>query len=220
MLQVVSGCYVVRVVESSSLGLRERKKAKQRTLIVDVANRLFLEHGFDAVTLERVADECEVSARTILRYFDSKEAVALAPVYDSLHRFEAEIDGRDGDAIAVWRRFVAEGVETRASALVDADADVDAYRRRLVMIFETKSLLAELLSIQYAFEDVLAAAIDQDNNGANPLGARLLATVLVGGNAATVRQWVASDATFDPRVLLDVVDYAVATFRLPEFPSR
>lgn len=199
------------MVESSSLGLRERKKAKQRALIVDVANRLFREHGFGAVTLERVAAECDVSVRTILRYFESKEAVALAPERDRFQQFEAEIDGRDEDAVSVWRRFVAEGVENRA--------DASAYRRRLVMIFKNRSMLAELLSIQYAFEDVLAAAIDHDNEGANPLGARLLATVLVGGNAATVRQWVAGDAPFDPRVLLDVVDYTVATFRLPELPT-
>jgi AcrR family transcriptional regulator len=200
------------VAEASEPGLRERKKIKLRNLIIDVASELFLEHGFDAVTLDRVANDCDISVRTILRYFASKEALALARERDRLEQFEAEIRQRDEDAVAFWRRFVASGVETLG-------ARAEGYREHLIMIFGNRGLFAELLSIQHAFEDVLAAAIDQDNDGANPLGARLLATVLVGGNAATVRQWVAGDITLDPRVLLDVVDYTATAFRLPELPA-
>jgi AcrR family transcriptional regulator len=203
------------VAQPSAPGLRERKKTKQRNQIIDVANRLFLEHGFDAVTLERVANDCDISVRTILRYFDSKEAVALARERDRLDQFTAEIGQRDGDAVAFWRQFIAAGVETFSA---DA-AGTEGYREHLAMIFANRSLFAELLSIQHAFEDVLAAAIDQDNQGANPLAARLLATVLVGGNAATVRQWVAGDIALDPRVLLDVVDYTASAFRLPDLPA-
>jgi AcrR family transcriptional regulator len=199
------------MVELSAPGLRERKKAKLRNQIIDVANALFLEHGFDAVTLERVATDCDISVRTILRYFDSKEAVALVRERDRLGQFAAGIDQRDGDAVAFWRQFVAVGVDALS-------ASAESYREHLVMIFRNRSLFAELLAIQHAFEDVLAAAIDQDNRGANPLAARLLATVLVGGNAATVRQWVAGDVALDPRVLLDVVDYTASAFRLSEVP--
>lgn len=202
----------MRMAEPSASGLRERKKTKLRNLIIDVANGLFLEHGFAVVTLDRVAEDCEVSARTILRYFDSKEALALARERDRLEQFEAEIGRRAGDAVAFWREFVACGVETLS-------AGADGYRQHLVMIFDNKGLFAELLSIQHAFEDILAAAIDRDHAGTNPLGARLLATVLVGGNAATVRQWVAGDIALDPRVLLDVVDYTTTTFRLPDLPA-
>jgi len=54
-------------------GLRERKKARLRQEISDVATRLFAEHGFEQVTLAQIADAAEVSVKTIFNHFGSKE---------------------------------------------------------------------------------------------------------------------------------------------------
>ncbi len=58
-------------------GLRERKKAATRRAISDVATRLFMERGFDAVTMAEVADAAGVSVKTIFNYFGSKEDLYL-----------------------------------------------------------------------------------------------------------------------------------------------
>ncbi|MFN8109241.1 MAG: helix-turn-helix domain-containing protein [Thermoleophilia bacterium] len=58
-------------------GLRERKKALTRRAISDVATRLFIERGFDAVTLADVAEAAQVSVKTILNHFGSKEDLFL-----------------------------------------------------------------------------------------------------------------------------------------------
>ncbi len=58
-------------------GLRERKKALTRQAISDVATRLFLERGFEAVTMAEVADAAGVSVKTIFNYFGSKEDLFL-----------------------------------------------------------------------------------------------------------------------------------------------
>ncbi|MGD9696285.1 MAG: TetR/AcrR family transcriptional regulator [Thermoleophilia bacterium] len=58
-------------------GLRERKKALTRRAISDVATRLFIERGFDAVTLAEVAEEAGVSVKTVFNYFGSKEELFL-----------------------------------------------------------------------------------------------------------------------------------------------
>lgn len=58
-------------------GLRERKKAQTRLAISDVATRLFVERGFDAVTVADVAAAAGVSIKTVFNYFGCKEELFL-----------------------------------------------------------------------------------------------------------------------------------------------
>jgi AcrR family transcriptional regulator len=58
-------------------GLRERKKLQTRQLIADTAARLFVERGFDAVTVDEIAEAAEVARKTVFNYFPTKEDLAL-----------------------------------------------------------------------------------------------------------------------------------------------
>ncbi|CAN5183359.1 TetR/AcrR family transcriptional regulator [soil metagenome] len=59
-------------------GLRERKRRQTRERIARAAMNLFLEHGFEATTVDQIADAADVSKRGFFDYFPAKEDVVAA----------------------------------------------------------------------------------------------------------------------------------------------
>ncbi|MFF9677705.1 TetR family transcriptional regulator, partial [Streptomyces eurythermus] len=66
----------------SESGLRERKKRRMYRTVSDIAIRMVLERGFDAVSVAEVAAAAEISKPTLFRYFPAKEDLVLYRIAD------------------------------------------------------------------------------------------------------------------------------------------
>jgi AcrR family transcriptional regulator len=91
-------------------GLRERKKAKTRLSISQIATRLFIERGFEAVTVAEVAAAAEVSVATIFNYFETKEDLFFdreAEIIDAHRRFVRERPAGESIVEALHRELRA-----------------------------------------------------------------------------------------------------------------
>ena len=58
---------------STPLDRRSRKRLATRQLISDAATRLFLERGFDDVTVDEIAATADVGRMTVFNHFPRKE---------------------------------------------------------------------------------------------------------------------------------------------------
>lgn len=69
--------------------------------IVDAARELFVELGFQATTLDKVAQRAKISKLSIYRHFENKEALFSAAIADGCHQLfapHALLEGVDGSA--------------------------------------------------------------------------------------------------------------------------
>ncbi|RMI31774.1 TetR/AcrR family transcriptional regulator [Nocardia stercoris] len=76
---------------SAAPGLRERKKLQTRRRIVEVGLAMCDENGFEATTVEQIAEAADVSTRTVNRYFELKEDIVLGPIEDFTAAIAAEL---------------------------------------------------------------------------------------------------------------------------------
>ncbi|TDB87559.1 TetR family transcriptional regulator [Actinomadura sp. KC216] len=123
-------------------GRRERKKQRTRDALVDAAFSLFAEKGFDATTVEEIADAVDVSSRTFFRYFASKEDVALTFQEEQLRAVLAALAARPADEpiMTALRRTVVE--IARAGERGELGFDPERFNCMFEMVSQSPALMA------------------------------------------------------------------------------
>ena len=76
------------------MGLRELKKEQTRQHIADTAWQLFVDRGFDQVSVAQVARAAQVAEATVFNYFPSKEDLFYSRLESFWTRLAAEVSAR------------------------------------------------------------------------------------------------------------------------------
>ena len=178
-------------------GLRERKRAKTRAEIQAQALRLFRERGYDATTVEHIAEAAEVSESTFYRYFPTKPDVVLRDEFDPI--IAAALDAQPAELSSLQAvRAAFKSVFTQMSA-----AEADEQRQRTRIMLSVPELRAAMIDQFTQGLQLLAEAIaERTGRESSDLAIRTLAGAVVGV-AMAVMLAIADDEQADVATLLD-----------------
>ena len=179
---------MMKATHKEAEGRRERRRRQTRERIEQAAISLFLERGFEAVTIEDIAGRSDVSKRSFFDYFPSKEDVVFA--------------WQDGFAEhltrAIASRPVGESyVKTVQYALVRAVVSAaDERALRLSELIRGTPVLRARDQFKYArLEEKLTEALQaRSRNEEERARVRLLAAVVMGGLRVGGERWASQPA--------------------------
>ncbi|QIJ64433.1 TetR family transcriptional regulator [Streptomyces sp. JB150] len=179
-------------------GLRERKKIKTREAIRSATYELIREQGYDATTIDQIADRAEVSPSTVFRYFPTKEDIVLTDAYDPL--LPAGLRARPADE--PWPQAVRHVLREAVRTGVEEDTEAARLRTRLmVQVPAVRSRMRESMSVTGR---MLCQAI-AERTGRDPgdLEVRVFAMSLLGGLLEASLYWAENGHRDDFTTLVD-----------------
>lgn len=147
-----------------------------------VALDLFLEHGYDAVTMDDVARASGHSRRTVFRHFPTKSSLVWASADGFVDALRAQLDSVDP---ALPAMDAVRQAYARASAVPEEHWDLA--RRRLRLIGANPALLADGVERFHGVDGIIAQAIvEREGVAPDSLDAAVVggAVVLCAHNAA------------------------------------
>jgi AcrR family transcriptional regulator len=171
----------------------DRGGSKTRAHIADVATGLFLDRGFDNVTVVEVAAAAGVSKVTVFSHFDRKEDLLLDRLPDVVEIVRTAVRDRAdnvGAVEAIRRTLLALGEERHGLSALDEG--IEPFLR---LVAESPALIARLRVFEHEIEAALAAELESDKrfSGDSALLAALVVAAYRVVAVATVRRRLAGD---------------------------
>ncbi|MER7182790.1 TetR family transcriptional regulator [Streptomyces hyaluromycini] len=184
--------------DNPRLGLRERKKIKTREAIRTAMYALVAEQGYDATTIEQIAERAEVSPSTVYRYFPTKEDIVLTDEYDPL--IMAELRARPADE--PWPVSLRHVMHRAIRMGMKEDPVVSRLRTRLMV--EVPAVRSRMMESMSSTGRMLRQAIGE-RTGLDPdsLEVRVYAMSVVGGLLETSMYWAEQEHEPDYDALID-----------------
>jgi AcrR family transcriptional regulator len=146
---------------SADVSLIERKQRQARQRIVAAANELFAAQGFDAVSVNQIAERAEVGRTTFFRHFGDKQEVVFArqqELLDVIAEEQVELSEAENstpdDALRALEPVLLRLLERMT-------ADRDGYQRHLQLIDHHPELAArdavKMQGVALRLRDLLVA---------------------------------------------------------------
>ncbi|MBW8795795.1 MAG: TetR family transcriptional regulator [Streptomyces sp.] len=179
-------------------GLRERKKIKTREAIRTATYALVEVQGWDATTIEQIAERAEVSPSTVFRYFPTKEDIVLTDEYDLV--ILEELRARPADE--PWPVSLRHVMHRAIRLGVKDDPVVSRLRTRLMV--EVPSVRSRMMESMSSTGRLLCQAIGE-RSGRDPdsLEVRVYAMSFVGGLMEVSMYWAENQHEGDFEALVD-----------------
>jgi AcrR family transcriptional regulator len=138
----------------------ERGGPLTRAKISEVATRLFLDRGFDAVTVAEVAREAGVSSVTVFKHFPRKEDLLLDREVDAVDLLRSAVRDRAPgvDVLASLREVAFHLVDARHALSGVKEGSIPFFRT----VAESPALLARVREIAFDLQRTLAGELDRD----------------------------------------------------------
>ncbi|MBY9080216.1 TetR family transcriptional regulator [Paenibacillus sp. HN-1] len=186
--------------DSPKPGLRERKKIKTRATIQENAMRLFREQGYQATTVEQIAEASEISPSTFFRYFSTKEAVVLEDDYDPLLIESFLKQPPELSIIQALRGAVKDGFNQ-----IPED-EVEGIWARVSLSYEIPELQAAMIQQIMTTVEMVANVIAQRQGcSKDELRVRSLAAAFVGIAMASQKFFIEQHDRSYPDILTEAV---------------
>lgn len=186
------------------MGLRERKKEHVRSTIQKEALRLFLKQGFDATTVEQIAEAADVSPATVYRYYMSKEDLVVTDDYDPIV-ISSILERPTGEPLIDSVRAVMTGV-----LLKYFERDRELLIARTQLRRATPSLQAAFLEEQERSLELFSALIARHlRRPADDLDVRIACGALVGAWHEAFMLWIANGAAGGGEGLGDILNHVI-----------
>ncbi|MFJ4078975.1 TetR/AcrR family transcriptional regulator [Streptomyces iakyrus] len=179
-------------------GLRERKKIKTRRAIRSATYALVAERGYDATTVQQIAERAEVSPSTVFRYFPTKEDIVVTDDWGPV--VAQELRSRPpGEA---WADTLRKVLRTALDLSLAEEPEVTRLRTRLGV--EVPAVRARMAESMAATGRLLREAL-AERSGLAPdsLELRVFAMSVMGGLMEVSQYWAETGHRDDIRDLVD-----------------
>ena len=163
---------------SPQLDRRTRKRLATRQAISDAATRLFMEHGFDQVTVDEIAEAADVGRMTVFNHFPRKEDMFFDREDELRGMVAVAIHGRDAGTspVTALRLLAYRCIEDRTPLLPLFGTPL----RFVATALASEALKARARQMCSQFTHVLAAMMAESvDRPADDPDAHLVAGLLV-----------------------------------------